>query len=116
MKCSWTKTGGLVVEASQDSGPDDMLKREPYEHFVWTEPKGCLLRAEAIAASPMEIVVTHPVEPLVTTGAGGVGSSLDANLNEVKADLNIILARRAEPCISHEEVKARLRRDGLLPS
>jgi hypothetical protein len=55
------------------------------------------------------------VVPLAVMGSCAGGQPVLLGDREREEDLLLLARRRGEPCISHEKVKARLRRDGLLP-
>ena len=56
-------------------------------------------------------------QPPVGFVVSGWGAPTPAGLGEAddEADIKLIESRREEPALSHDEVKARLRADGLLP-
>lgn len=64
---------------------------------------------------PLDVTSSPQTAHAPPSATGCTGRILSPDIAEDAADLALMASRRNEPSLSHEEVKARLRRDGLLP-
>ena len=110
-------TSGSPLQAMSHLRPmeDEISEFDIQERSMWEEPVGFCSSTGSGDVTMLDIKISIPVVARAITDSSGAQSVLASEDAEAREDLRLIAERHAEARVSHADVKARLRRDALLP-